>query len=122
MHVPKGFDVCTIKHTPAYEDSESLSLLAERRRQQLQQRESVTILIRDSTSRTANGYVCHICGSELKSMYALRLHVENRHLKTGPRYRCPVCHTIHCNKNAFNTHISRNHRDLRDLDKKECIV
>ncbi len=77
----------------------------------------------EKTLMTAKGYLCLICSRSRTDLTGIKQHLQDSHMDTGVRYRCPICRNIYKTKNSFQNHISLKHREeLRGMDQTKCIV
>ena len=57
-------------------------------------------------------FVCTICGKGNTYKCNTLNHVESVHFPCF-EYKCPYCSATYASKNAYNVHISRQHKDRR---------
>ena len=72
--------------------------------------------------QTAGGFLCKADRKFFKSWTALRVHVEDAHVRAGVSYQCPRCRSICKSKNSIRVHVSKKHPELKGLDFEQCVV
>ena len=78
--------------------------------------------IRENVMTTEGGYVCKPCGKVIKYRGSLVRHVVDQHVNLGVKYQCPICKMVAGTKNSLQTHVSRNHPELKGLDYGQCVL
>lgn len=76
-------------------------------------------LLRTQSSKTDQGFMCLICGKQLR--WNMRRHMKDLHLANIAKYRCPVCQRVCNNKSIFYTHVNRSHV-VKGLDYEKCRI
>jgi uncharacterized C2H2 Zn-finger protein len=75
-------------------------------------RQSLTSYISRQEEGTTILFVCTICGKANTYKGNTLNHVESVHFPCF-EYRCPYCGVTYKSKNAYNVHISRQHKERR---------
>jgi uncharacterized C2H2 Zn-finger protein len=62
----------------------------------------------------ATGFICMICGKNIKKRNVLKVHMRDIHGTT--QYYCPPCDKMFKNKACIYVHIKRAHPDWQVVD------
>ena len=66
------------------------------------------------------GYICLICGKQMG--LTIRRHLREIHLSSGKEYFCPECDKYFKNKQAIYQHVTKTHKDWKNMDYTSLSV
>ena len=72
------------------------------------------------TMQDGGGYICLICGKQMG--FNIRRHLREIHLSSGKEYFCPECDKYFKNKQAIYQHVTKTHKDWKNMDYTSLSV
>ena len=80
----------------------------------------ISSFMESNVMSTSGGFVCVPCGKFIKRRFNMRRHAEDKHVKLGISYICPVCKVIRGTKNSLKVHVYTKHPELKGIKFDQC--
>lgn len=81
----------------------------------------LNVLMETQVEQVLNGFMCLICGKVLRWIHGVKRHIKDLHISHIENYLCPICKKVFRNRNLFQGHINRRHKEIvGSIDYNEC--